>query len=87
MDNGGNRISNEWEIIGKLRNSEHKRKILEFLNESEVTPKEISDHLKVKFSHVSRTLKELKKMKLVQLLTPDLHVGRLYGITALEKRT
>ncbi|MFH2020596.1 MAG: winged helix-turn-helix domain-containing protein [archaeon] len=75
-----------WEIIGKLKASSYRREILGLLLDAEMTPKEIAKKLNFKFSHVSRSLRELMDMGLVECLTPDLHIGKIYRATEKGKK-
>ena len=79
-------MQTRWDIIGKLKASEHRMRILESLQKAEMTPKELVKKLDAKFSHVSRALRELKDMGLVECLTPNLHVGRIYSSSIKGKQ-
>lgn len=70
-----------WEKIGFVIASEYRKNILIHLKERPKTPKQLSEEMKIYLSHVSTTLKELTKLKIVECLTPELNKGRLYRLT------
>jgi len=70
----------DWKIIGKVSASGHKLKILSVLNKPK-TPKQISNETNLYLSHVSKGLKDLSNIGLVNCLTPELRKGKLYTIT------
>jgi len=45
------------------------------------TPSEISREIKVSTTHVSRSIKELEELNLVNCMTPKLKLGRVYKLT------
>ena len=56
--------------------------MISLLNEEALTPNTISEKTGLYPSHVSQTLSELTKKKLVVCLTPKLKKGRLYELTS-----
>jgi len=76
---------NIWELIGFLRSSNYRLKVLKSLSDKEHTPSEIEKNTGIKISHVSRTLKEITDKKLAECLNPKLRKGKLYKITKLGK--
>jgi len=45
------------------------------------TPTQIAEETKLAISHVSRTLSEFKDKGIVECLTPDEKIGKLYALT------
>lgn len=80
-------MANKWVLFGKVSSSSYRKKILLKLSEGVKTPKLLSRETGIKFSHISVVLKELKDLKLIKCLTPELRKGRMYGITKLGKDT
>lgn len=66
--------------------SEYRKKVLSSLKEKPLTPAIIANNTELHVSHVSNTLAELTKEKLIVCLTPKLRKGRLYDLTASGKQ-
>jgi len=77
----------DWEIIGFIKASTHRIKILDSLNQKEQTPKELQDSIKIHFSQISLILKELIDKDLVQCLNEDSRKGKIYSITEKGKES
>jgi len=71
----------KWELLGKISASTYRVKVLEELNKSPKTPKQLSRLTNIGMSHISRTLKELEKLGLVKCLTPEIRKNKFYSIT------
>jgi DNA-binding MarR family transcriptional regulator len=71
----------KWELLGKISASTYRVKVLEELNKSPKTPKQLSKLTNIGMSHISRTLKELEKLGLVKCLTPEIRKSKFYSIT------
>ena len=71
----------KWELLGKISASTYRVKVLEELNKSPKTPKQLSKLTNIGMSHISRTLKELEKLCLVKCLTPEIRKSKFYSIT------
>lgn len=71
----------EWEKIGLVKASQHRQSILRILANGSATPKEIAVGLRIHFSQVTRSLREMQERNIVQCLTPKLRKGRIYAIT------
>lgn len=71
----------KWELIGKIKASIYRTQILKKLAEKEYMPKELEKETNIKFSHISRTLKELQDLELVVCKNPKLKKGRFYQLT------
>lgn len=66
--------------------SEYRQKIMLSLKEKPLTPVAMAEKTELHTSHVSNTLAELTKEKLVVCLTPKLRKGRLYELTPTGKK-
>ena len=77
----------DWEIIGFIKASTLRIKILDSLNHKEHTPKELQDTLKIHFSQISLILKELIDKDLIQCLNEDSRKGKIYSITEKGKES
>lgn len=71
----------DWELLGYLKASQYRQKILLALDKANKTPKELKDEIGYYMSHISHTLKELRERNLVTCLTPNLYRGKIYSIT------
>jgi len=60
--------------------SKERRKIVVSLGKPK-TPTEIAKELKLGVSHISRTLKEFKERGLVECLTPNQRMGKVFVLT------
>ncbi len=74
---------NKWELAGKVHASSYRIKVLSKLAETPRMPTQLSKELDIKMSHISRTLRELVNLGLVESLTPEVRKSRVYGITNL----
>ncbi|MEW6294809.1 MAG: winged helix-turn-helix domain-containing protein [Candidatus Diapherotrites archaeon] len=72
--------------ISLLKSSKYRQKILEFIGDKTITPKEISKGIDVRINHVSMFLRDLKKNKLVECLNEEDKRGRLYQLTRIGKK-
>lgn len=70
-------MKKDWEKVAFVRASKYRKQILDALSEPK-TPTELAKITGQNVSHISRTLKELQKKKLVKCLTPNLRKGKLY---------
>lgn len=77
----------DWEIVGFIKASTLRIKLLESLNFKEQTPKELQDVLKIHFSQISLLLKELIDKDLVKCLNEDSRKGKIYSITDKGKES
>lgn len=75
----------KWHLIGTIKSSNYREKVLRELTENTQTPKWLAKKTNIKFSHISTVLTELQKLKLIKCLTPELRKGRIYSITKLGK--
>lgn len=77
---------NLWEVKGKLKASTYKLKVLKLLNKEPKTPRDLEKETNIKISHISKTLKDLVKLRLIECKTPNLRQGKYYGILPLGKK-
>ena len=73
----------DWELIGYVRASKYRKRIVLSLNQSNKTPLELSNELEFYITHVSSTLRELKDKGVAICLTPNLKKGKIYSLTNL----
>ena len=73
-----------WELYSFVVRSKRRVQILKCL-EKPKTPTQIAKEIKSSVSHVSRTLREFKKRKLVKCMTPEEKIGRIYTLTNTGK--
>jgi DNA-binding MarR family transcriptional regulator len=69
-------------LVGKVLASPRRLRVLTTIHEGVVTPKMISTRLSMPTSHVSKVLRELERLGLVECKTPDLRKGRIFSITS-----
>ena len=72
-----------WEIIGYIKVSAIRLKILKSLKDSFMMPSEISRMTGYRTTQISNSLRDLKERKLVQCLNEDAKKGRIYQNTEL----
>lgn len=79
------RITDEemWEIIGFIKVSAIRMKILKSLKDSFLMPSEIARMTGYRTTQISNSLRDLKERKLVQCLNEDAKKGRIYQNTEL----
>lgn len=77
---------NSWELVGKLKASSYRLRILKILLKEPKTPRELEKESNIKISHVSKVLKELSEMKLIECKTPKLRQGKIYAILPLGRK-
>jgi len=76
---------NKWELIGKIKSSNWRLRVLIILNENMKTPIELSKKANISSSHISEVIKDLMKMKLIECKNPNLRKGKIYAITKIGK--
>jgi len=74
-----------YDLISFVKRGKTRKEILSSLS-SPKTPTELSELTNTQRSTVSRTLITLEKRGLVECLTPNEKMGRLYKITPLGER-
>jgi len=78
-------MENKWELIGKIKSSEWRLKVLKILQGNPKMPMELSKDANISSSHISEVIKDLKKLKLIECMNPSLRKGKIYSITKLGK--
>ncbi|KKN07056.1 hypothetical protein LCGC14_1071030 [marine sediment metagenome] len=73
----------DWNLLGFIKASQYRQKILLTLERGNKTPRELRDELGYYMSHISHTLKNLSEKKLVICLTPELYRGKIFSLTEL----
>lgn len=74
-----------WEEVGLVKASKIKQSILSLLLNQPQTPKDISRSLEKHLSQISRNLRDLERVGLVNCLNPKLKKGRFYAATEKGK--
>lgn len=72
-----------WDIIGYIKVSAIRLKILKSLQDSFLMPSEIARMTGYRTTQISNSLRELKERKLVECLNEDAKKGRIYQNTEL----
>ena len=78
-------MGDKWELIGKIKSSELRLKVLRILDTGVKTPSELSKESSISSSHISDVIRELEEMKLIECKNPNLRKGKIYAITNLGK--
>ena len=68
-------------LLGYIKSSTYRLKVLKKLKNGFATPSDISNYLEVKLPQISRTLSELENIDLIKCTTPNRTKGRIYRIT------
>ena len=71
----------DWDMVGFVLASRHRRSILQLLERGPSTPKRISDELNIHMSHTSQLIHSLLNRDLVTCLNPTAKRGRIYDLT------
>ena len=69
-----------WSEYSFVIRGSNRKKVLQSL-EKPMIPTQIASKTKLHLSHVSRALNELESKGLVECVTPDERVGRVYRLT------
>lgn len=78
-------MGDKWELIGRIKSSEWRLKVLKILNAGMKLPSELSKEANISSSHISEVLGDLDEMKLIECKNPTLRKGKIYAITKLGK--
>jgi len=70
----------DWEKYGFVIASDYRRKIVVCLLDGPKTPKQLATETGLYLSHVSKTLKELSDIEMVECLTHELRRGKVYAV-------
>jgi len=76
----------DWEKLGFIKASEHRKKILLSLRDNPKTPKELVKETGFYISHISYDLRELSESGFIECKTPNLKKGKLFSLTELGKK-
>ena len=74
-------MSLDNDVLGFLKSSTYRIKVLKKLKIGFATPSDISSDFGVELSQISRTLSELEKIDLIMCTTPQRSKGRIYRIS------
>ncbi len=72
----------DWNTYSYVIRSKNRKKVLLALTNPK-TPTQIAEELGINLSHVSRALKELEIKRIVECLTPEEKIGRIYSRTSI----
>lgn len=75
----------KWELIGKVKSSEWRFRVLKILNSGLKLPSELSKEADISSSHISEVIRDLREMNLIECKNPNLRKGKIYSITKLGK--
>jgi len=70
----------KWEIIGRLKSSSWRFKVLKLLGGGIKTPTELSKETNISSSHISEVIGDLEEMKIIECKNPNLRKGKIYSI-------
>ncbi len=76
---------NKWSLIGKIKSSDWRRRVLNSLFYNAKTPNELVKEVDISSSHISEVLKDLEELRLIECKTPDLRKGKIYSLTKIGK--
>lgn len=71
----------DWDVYGKIVASEYRQQVILSIYDHPKTPTQIADEINKHQSHVSKTLRELVDLSLVECLNADATKGRLYTLS------
>jgi DNA-binding transcriptional ArsR family regulator len=80
-------MQSDYRLLGRVLASDHRLRALKLLAERIMTPAEIAQNLHLERSHVSKTLRELRDLGLVECKNPTLRKGKLFSLTARGRQT
>jgi len=69
----------KWEDISFVVASNYRKKVLQSLENPKI-PSKISKEISINKAHISKTLNELIKRKMVKCLTPNSNKGKIFII-------
>lgn len=70
----------DWDKYSYVARGRNRKRVLLNLT-SPMTPTQLTFIAKVSISHISKALKDLRKMKLVECINPSEKVGKIYKRT------
>jgi DNA-binding MarR family transcriptional regulator len=69
-----------WKQVSFVLRAKNRKKVIKALDRPKL-PSQLATELEIQISHVSRTLSELEEAGLIECLTPDEKIGKLYRLT------
>ena len=78
-------MGDKWELIGKVKSSELRLRVIKILNKGMKMPSELSKEANISSSHISEVLGGLEDLKLIECKNPNLRKGKIYSITKIGK--
>lgn len=81
-------MTTKWDDISYILRSRYRLMVLQYLAKinAPITPTKLKKELNIDKAHISRSLKDLTKKKLVNCLTPNARKTKLFQITKDGKR-
>jgi len=76
----------DYDVLGRVKSSRHRSRIIESLSKSPKTPKELAEQTGLNISNLSNYLSDLGRMGLVVCLNDKLKKGRIYTLTDSGKK-
>lgn len=73
------------ELIGYIKASFYRQRILLALSAQDMTPSEIAKSTKISLGNVTKIISDLRRKELVKCKTPRLRKGRIYTLTGVGK--
>ncbi len=70
-----------WEKYGHVIASSYRIKAMKSLAHEMKMPSQIAKDTNINPNHISKTLKELKSLELVECVNPKVRIGKLYKLT------
>ena len=77
------RYSTYIDAFAYVKRSKNRQKVVKIIAKLRITPSEITETMNVRFSLVSRVLRELKDKDIVVCLNENEKTGKLYKLTRL----
>ena len=74
-----------FSLVAYVQNSSYRLKVLESIGNELKKPKVISEDINIRINHVSTSLSELKKKKIIECINEDMKKGRIYRTTETGK--
>lgn len=75
-------MATKWNDISYILRSRYRLLVLQYLakRDTPITPTKLKKELNIDKAHISRALKDLVNIKLVDCLTPDVRKAKLFRI-------
>ena len=72
----------ELDSIGFIVRSKYRKQVFEKISKKLIQPSEIEKEVDLRFTHVTRELRNLKDKNLIECINPEDKKGRLYRLTS-----